>query len=112
MTEYNLFFYAEKFNDMVSFQHKRYRIFNKEISKEEYNKITIPKIKLEFDKTLAYDTRYNSAWNIARNKLSNKEKKKFTDLIHFDVEIFEKITGIKVNEEVEKLTLEDVCKKL
>ena len=49
MTEYNLFCYAEEFNDENSFQQKRYRAFNKEITKEEYDKISIPKIKLEFD---------------------------------------------------------------
>jgi len=48
----------------------------------------------------------------ARTKLSNTEKEKFTNLLHFNAEIFEEITGIKVNEELEEMTLAQVCEKL
>ena len=92
MTEHNLFCRAKEYNDENSFQQKRYRIFNKEISKEEYNKIVIPRIKLEFDRSLSYDVRYQRAWNIVRNKLSNTEKEQFTSLLHFDKNIFKEIT--------------------
>ena len=113
MTEYNIFCRAKEYNDENSFQQKRYRIFNKEISKEEYNKIKIPKIKLEFDKDLPYDVRYKRAWNVAWNKLSNKEKKEFTDLPYFDKTIFLEITGIEIKEnDVEEMTLSEICKEL
>ena len=39
MTEYNLFCYSEKCNDENSFQQKRYRIFNKEVSNERYEEV-------------------------------------------------------------------------
>ena len=86
MTEYNLFCWAKAYNDENSFQQKRYRIFNVEVSEEEYNKIAIPKIKLELDKDLSYDARYKRAWNVARQKLSSKEKEQFTNLPHFNPE--------------------------
>ena len=92
MTEYNMFCGVKEYNDDDSFQQKRYRIFNKEISKEEYNKIVVPKIKLEFDKDLSYDVRYNTAWKNAWDKLSKEEKEQFTNLPHFDAEIFKEIT--------------------
>ena len=63
-----------------------------QISKEEFDKISVPEIKLEFDKDLDYDVRHKRAWNLARNKLSDKEKKEFTDLPHFDKKLFFEIT--------------------
>ena len=39
MTEFNLFCYSEKYNDENSFQQKRYRVFNKEVSNERYYEI-------------------------------------------------------------------------
>ena len=113
MTEYNIFCWSKVYNDDNSFQQKRYRIFNVEVSKEEYDKITVPKIKLEFDKSLDYDVRYRSAWNMAWNKLSDKEKKEFTDLKYFNAEGFEFITGIKVEKnEVKEITTIDKIKKI
>ena len=97
MTEYNLFCYAEEFNDENSFQQKRYRVFNKEITKEEYDKISIPKIKLEFDNNEWYTTRYQTAFKKAWNELSQDDKNKILDLPHFDKDIFFKITWIQIN---------------
>ena len=112
MTEYNIFCWSKEHNDENSFQQKRYRIFNTEISKEEYQKIVVPKIKLEFDKDLSYDVRYKKARKDAWNKLSQKEKEQFTNLQHFNPEIFEEITGIKIDEEITEMTLADICKEL
>lgn len=39
MTEYNLFCYAEKYNDENSFQQKSYRAFNKKVGKDRYDTI-------------------------------------------------------------------------
>ena len=92
MTEYNLFCFAEDFNDENSFQQKRYRVFNKEITQEEYDKISIPRIKLNFDKDELYFTRYQTAFKKAWNELSQDDKNKILDLPHFDKDIFFKIT--------------------
>jgi hypothetical protein len=92
MTEYNIFCYSEKFNDKNSFQQNRYRVFNTQITKEEYDKISIPKIKLEFDKNESYETRYQTAFKKAWNLLNQEEKNKFLNLQHFNSEIFKEIT--------------------
>ena len=113
MTEYNIFCRAKTYNDNDSFQQKIYRIFNTEISKEEYESITVPKIKLEFDKDLSYDVRYEKARKNAWNKLSDTEKKQFTDLPYFSKEGFEFITGIKVEKnEVKQDTSIDKIEKI
>jgi len=39
MTEYNYFCWSEKYNDDKSFQQPRYRIFNVQVPKEEYEKV-------------------------------------------------------------------------
>ena len=72
----------------------------------------MPKIKLEFDKDLSYDIRYKSAWNIARQKLSQTEKDQFTNLPFFNPEIFKEITGIKIDDKITEMTLAEVCKRL
>ena len=92
MTEFNLFCYAKVYNDKDSFQQKRYRVFNKEITEGEYNKIKIPEIKLEFDKNKSYTTRYQAAFINAWNKLNQEEKDEFLNLPHFDKDIFKEIT--------------------
>lgn len=38
--------------------------------------------------------------------------KDFLELPNFDADIFEEITGIKVNEKTEEMTMEEVCKAL
>ena len=98
MTEYNLFCYAEEFNDENSFQQKRYRAFNKEITKEEYDKISIPKIKLEFDNNEWYTTRYQTAFKKAWSELPQEEKNKFLNLPNFDKDIFFKITWVQIED--------------
>ena len=92
MTEYNMFCSAKEYNDDDSFQQKRYRVFNKQLTEKEYKAIVRPTIKLEFDKDLSYSERYQSARKNARSKLSNKEKQVFLDLPHFCPIIFKDIT--------------------
>jgi len=113
MTEYNIFCSAKEYNDENSFQQKRYRIFNKQLTEKEYKGITIPKIKLEFDKDLEYSKRYQSARKNARDKLSTKEKQEFLDLPNFCPIIFKDITWIDVADySIQEMTLESVCKEL
>jgi soluble cytochrome b562 len=39
MTEYNIFCYSTSYNDENSFQQKRYRAFNKQLTKDRYDEI-------------------------------------------------------------------------
>ena len=99
MTERNIFCYAEEEGDKNSLQKSRYRIFNAQITKEEYDNIQVPKITLDFDKDEPYETRYKTAFKKAWAELDEDGKKQFTDLPHFDPDIFKKITGVNVREE-------------
>ena len=96
MTEYNLFCYSEESNDENSFHQKRYRVFNKEITKEEYYKISIPEIKLEFNSSEILKTRYKTAFKKAWNELSQDEKNKFLNLPNFNKDIFFEITWVEI----------------
>jgi hypothetical protein len=91
MTEYNVFCYAED-RDKDGLQPPRYRIFNTQITEEEYSKIEIPTIKLSFNKGDSYDVRYTNARQKVRAELTQEEKQKFYDLPHFNRDIFTKIT--------------------
>ena len=72
MTEYNYFCSAENYNDENSFQQKRYRVFNTQITKEEYQKITIIYNKLEFNENESFGTRFKTAFKNMWNKLDSK----------------------------------------
>ena len=106
MTEYNLFCYAEDKNK-DGFQQARRRVFNTIVTQEERREVQtkLPKIKLEFDPKLHYSERYKQAWSKAREQLSQEDKQKFLDIPYFNASIFEKITGIKVNETQKGTTL-------
>ena len=112
MTEYNYFCWTEKFNDENSFQQKRYRVFNTEITKEEYDKIKKIYHKLEFDKDELYYTRYKTAFKKMWYKLNKEERQEYYDIPHFDEKGFEFITGIKKEKETEELTLKQVIEEL
>ena len=111
MTEYNYFCWSEKFNDKDSFQQKRYRVFNVEVSESEYNKIRKIYHKLEFDKDESYVTRFQTAFKKMWNDLNKEEKQEYFDIPHFNWEGFTFITGIK-KETTEEMTLKQVCKEL
>ena len=106
MTEYNIFCYAEN-NTKDGYQQAQRRIFNTIVTEEERREVKnkLPKFKLEFDVKQSYLTRYKTARSKAREQLSQENKQKFLDIPHFDASIFEKITGIKVNETQEGTTL-------
>lgn len=115
MTEHNYFCWAKEYNDENSFQQKRYRVFNVEVSKEEYEKINKIYHKLEFDKNEIYDTRFQTAFKKMRDKLSKEERQEYLDIPHFNWEWFTYITWIKpedVEEQVEEMTVEQICKEL
>ena len=97
---------------------KSYRVFNKDVSESEYKKIKDSldiKIKLteyKDDELKVYS--YEDAWSTWWNEASKEEKEKITGLKQFDAEIFKGITGIDIKneEELEKLTMEEVCREL
>lgn len=95
MTEYNYFCWSKELNDEKSFQQKRYRVFNVEVGKEEYNKIKKIYHKLEFDKDEVYKTRFQTAFKKMWAKLSKEEKQEYFDIPHFNWEGFTFITGIE-----------------
>lgn len=86
MTEYNKFCQSDEYNSNTSFQQKRFRIWNKEISEEEFEHFKTPEIELD----LKHKT-WEDAWKGA-------DISKFKDLKAFKKEIFEKITGLEIKE--------------
>jgi len=95
MTEYNYFCWSEKYNDENSFQQKRYRVFNVEISKEEYEKISKLNKKLELDVNESYTTRFQTAFKKMWARLTQKEKQEYFDIPHFNWEWFTFITWVE-----------------
>lgn len=114
MTECNYFCWSEKLNDENSFQQKRYRVFNIEVSKEEYGSIKKIYHELEFDNDEYCETRFKTAFRKMWNKLSKEERQEYFDIPHFNWEGFTFITGIK-QEDVEKkeiiLTMGEIAEK-
>jgi len=112
MTEFNIFCYSNKYNDINSFQQKRFRAFNKEVSESRYYEISSQindiiqnknknKLKLaDFWESITIDQ-----WN---KLLSIPEANDFK-------EGFEYISGREIEsteEMTEEMTLEQVCKEL
>lgn len=100
MTEYNLFCYAEEFNNNDSFQQKRYRVFNKQVGEKRYKEVLdlvrndiLKDFKLEFDK---------NNWEKAWQKLDKKQIKRLQEIPEFDANVFEGITGIKVDGKIKE----------
>ena len=112
MTECNYFCWGKVYNNENSFQQKRHRVFNVEVSKEEYDNISKIYNKLEFDKDERYSTRFQTAFKKMWNELSKEDKQRYFDIPHFDWEGFTFITGIEKEETTEELTLKEVCKEL
>ena len=55
---------------------------------------------------------YKEAWAKAWSEADKEQKDWYKNLPNFDNDIFFEITGIKVDEEVEEMTLAQVCEKL
>ena len=95
MTEYNYFCWSEKYNDENSFQQNRYRIFNVEVSREEYYKTKKLYRKLDFDENESYATIFQTAFKKMWYTLTKEEKQEYFDIPHFSWEWFTFITGIE-----------------
>jgi hypothetical protein len=100
MTEYNYFCWAKEYDDEDSFQQKRYRVFNVEVGKDEYDRISKIYHKLEFDKNDSYEVGFQNAFKKKWDNLSKEQKQEYLDIPHFNKEGFEFITGVKIDEEV------------
>ena len=111
MTEYNYFCSAEKYNDENSFQQKRYRVFNTQITKEEYENINKIYNKLEFDSNEGYTTRFQTAFKKMWDNLDSKWRQQYLDIPYFDKKIFLDITWVEIND-TEEMTVEQICKEL
>jgi len=96
MTEYNYFCWSEKYNDDKSFQQPRYRIFNVQVPKEEYEKVKKIYHKLEFDPNDSYEVRFSNVFKKMWDKLTEAERQEYLDIPHFNAEGFKFITGIDV----------------
>lgn len=94
MTEYNIFCYAENYNDKDSFQQARYRAFNKEVGEGRYKEI-VKKVNNIF-KDLKLELNKNS-WKDEWKKVTPEQWKKLSQIPEFDKEIVENITGVKIN---------------
>jgi len=111
MTELNYFCWAEN-SEVDWYQQPKYRVFNVQLTEEEYHKI--PKLyhRLEFDSGEDPSTRYQTAFKKMRDWLTTSQKQQYLNIPHFNAEWFKFITGIDVSKEVEEYTLEEVCKML
>lgn len=94
MTEYNYFCWSKTYNDENSFQQPRYRVFNVEVGKEEYEKITKIHHKLEFNFDNSYDLRFSNAFKKMWNNLTAEQQQEYLDIPHFNWEGFTFITGV------------------
>jgi hypothetical protein len=88
MTEYNIFCWSHLFNDKNSFQQKRHRVFNKEVSIARYAEIQGIMGTILHKKSLKLAEFWQS--------LTSDQIKTITDLPEFDKDGFEYITGLKV----------------
>ena len=96
MTEHNYFCRAQKYAKQNSTQQNKYRIFNKQVTEEEYEAVRKIKCKLEFDESEDCETRYQTAQDCEtryqtafikmRNNLSEEGQKEYLDIPHFDRE--------------------------
>lgn len=92
MTEYNYFCWSTEYNSDTSFQQPRYRVFNKQVTEEEYDVIKKIYHKLEFDKNYSYDTRFQIAFKKMWSNLTQEQRQEYFNIPHFDWEGFTYIT--------------------
>ena len=103
MTEYNLFCWAENYNDENSFQQKRYRAFNGEVGEKRYYEILL--VVKEILKDLKLELNKNS-WIEEWKKVTSEQWNEILSIPEANKEIIEKIIGFEikgndVNDDVE-----------
>lgn len=112
MTEHNYFCRSTEYNSDTSFQQKRYRVFNIEVTKEEYFNIKKIYHTLEFNEDEPYRTRFQTAFKKMRNGLTQEQKQEYYDITHFNREWFTYITEIEKEGETIEMTMEEINKAL
>lgn len=110
MTEYNYFCWSEEYNDENSFQQKRFRVFNTEVSKEEYDKIKKIYHKIELNPDDDYTVRFKNGFRKMWNTLSKEGKQEYLDIPHFNMKWFTFITGI-TEDDIKELKTESLSGK-
>jgi len=98
MTECNYFCRAKEYDWKNSFQQKRYRIFNVEVTKEEYDKVKKIYYKLDFDENESGSNRFQTVFKKMWDKLTQEQKQEYFDIPHFNWEWFTFITWIEKEE--------------
>ena len=125
-----------KYNNHGIGYQQNYIIFNKKVSVYEYNQtkkyLDAKNFKLPIAKWVKYENlskdeqtsivkqlggllktlNYKDAWKEMWVEMTQEDKDFFKTIPNFDADIFEKITGIKYEEVIEEMTLQEVCKKL
>ena len=102
MTEYNLFCWAEEYNDDDSFQQKRWRAFNKEVGEERWREIreevreTLSDLKLEVNK---------NDWSDEWKKVKPEQWKRILEIPEADKNIIEKIVGFELPKSESKMII-------
>jgi len=93
MTEYNYFCWAKKYGDEQSSHQTKYRIFNTQVTEEEYKALDKISSPLTFDPTKeeSYGTVFIKMWDT----LTKEQKQEYYDIPHFSWEGFTFITGIE-----------------
>jgi hypothetical protein len=113
---------------------KNNMVFNTQITPEEFDKILIPRIKLPIQKWVSEKDMsdkdkednsdykhlggyfkkllYKDAWQEVWSELDDEDKNKFKSIPHFNADIFEQITGIKIDEEVIEITIAEISEAL
>lgn len=111
MTEYNIFCYAEEYNNKDSFQQKQYRAFNKVVGLDRYyeikNKIAkiLNGLKLELKK---------NGWSDEWKKVTSDQWEKLFAIPEAKdfKEGFEYISGVKINLKEKDEDVEEALKLL
>lgn len=96
MTEYNIFCYAENYDDDNSFQQKRYRAFNQEVGEKRYTEIKneVSEILEDFNPNLK-----DNSWSDEWGKVTKDQWKQLLSIPEAQdfKEGFEFISGLKID---------------
>jgi hypothetical protein len=127
MTEYNIFCYAEDYNDENSFQQDRYRAFNKVVGRKRYYEIMklineiLKDLKLELEESkwedewkkvtdkqdLKLELNTNS-WSEEWKKVTNEQWRKILEIPEADKKVIENIIGFELDLENDLIDIDGV----
>jgi hypothetical protein len=109
MTELNLFCYAEKYNNNDSFQQKKWRVWNKEVSKTRYQEILSKVKEIMCDVKLELN---GSDWSYQWAKVPIGIWTDMAKIPEFDKKLTEKIIDNKIDlSEKMEISMDEIAKK-